>query len=102
MFARRCFLRRRASQSGRLERYGGRSSGVEPWQWREVSARPMSRAVSTGTTHTQQVYALEALSWDNGDELHLAQKRDLAGHEARREGKCHGLAKYSGVMQGWG
>lgn len=36
MLARRCFLRRRASQRGRSARWGGRRGGVLPYGGRDV------------------------------------------------------------------
>lgn len=87
MLARRCFLRRRASQRGMLERYGGRSVGVAPCV---CSLDFLLLQNSTGT-HTQKLYAVEALSRNDGDKLHLAKKRDLVGDKARRQWQRHGV-----------
>lgn len=85
--ARRCFLRRRASHSGRLERYGGRSAGVEPCAY---NVQPRDQVMTRRRTHAEEVYTLELLSWNDSDKLHLTEEGDLAGHEAGREGQSHG------------
>lgn len=103
MLALRCFLSSRASQRGRLLRWGGRSAGVSPCLTRggvRVAAERRGRGgggeeaeAEEGKgegAHSEEVNALEALTRQHSHKLHLAEKGNLGRHQTWRERQCHG------------
>ena len=90
MFARFCFLSRRASQSGSAVGKGGFNEGVDPCNLHislKICVYMCPQRVSL--THSEQFEAVEFLARDHGDELHFAEEADLRRREAGRKGEGH-------------